>query len=197
MKKLSSKFVLVLRTCNADMTSCGGFKWPKRGPVKCPDWSPTKACGNGLHGFLWGEGNGSLANFSADAKWLVVKVASDSVVDLAGKVKFPRGTVVFCGDRLSATNYIAAVRPGAIVGGTSTSGNYGTSTSGDYGTSTSGDRGTSTSGNHGTSTSGYRGTIVIKWHDGSRYRLAVGYVGEGGILPNVPYVVVDGKIVVK
>ena len=80
-------------------------------------------------------------------------------------------------------------------GGTSTSGNHGTSTSGYGGTSTSGYGGTSTSGNHGTSTSGGGGTstsggggtLIITWHDGSRYRRAVGYVGEDGLKPDTPY----------
>lgn len=38
-------------------------------------------------------------------------------------------------------------------------------------------------------------TIIIKWHDGNRYRLAVGYVGEDGIKPDTPYRVQDGKLV--
>ena len=86
--------------------------------------------------------------------------------------------------------------------GTSTSGDYGTSTSGDCGTSTSGYRGTSTSGNDGTSTSGdygkaksgVGGKIVVKYRDG-RERLAVGYVGEDGIKPDVFYKVDGGKLV--
>ena len=80
--------------------------------------------------------------------------------------------------------------------GTSTSGDGGTSTSGYGGTSTSGDGGTSTSGYGGTSTSGYRGILQIKWYDGYRYRIATAYVGEDGILPNVPYKLDDaGKFV--
>ena len=72
-------------------------------------------------------------------------------------------------------------------GGTSTSGECGTSTSGNHGTSTSGNHGTSTSGNGGTSTSGESGELRIRYWDGNRYRLKVGYVGENGIKPNVPY----------
>jgi hypothetical protein len=143
------------------MSSHSGFKWPPKGPVKCDDWKPVKACGNGLHGFLWGEGDGLLANFDESAKWLVVEVLATEIVDLKSKVKFPRGTVVFCGSRFDATRYIAERAPNAvkaIVGGTSTSGYGGTSTSGDMGTSTSGDMGTSTSGYGGTSTSGVGGT---------------------------------------
>ena len=32
--------------------------------------------------------------------------------------------------------------------------------------------------NNGTSISGNYGTLIITWHDGSRYRTVVGYVGE-------------------
>jgi hypothetical protein len=158
--------VLVLRTCAADWTSHGGFVWPESGELSAPDWNPEPICGYGLHGFLWGCGDGGLASWDADARWLVVEVAADSIVELGGKVKFPRGRVVFCGSRLEATTMIAQRRGGAIIGhttntgdgGTSTSGYRGTSTSGTRGTSTSGDGGTSTSGTRGTSTSGYRGT---------------------------------------
>ena len=97
------KKALVLRTCDADMTSRSGFVWPASGPVKCPDWDPRPTCGNGLHGALWGEGNGWLFNWKADAVWQVVEVDADSVVDLDGKVKFPRGVVVHTGDQKSAT----------------------------------------------------------------------------------------------
>jgi hypothetical protein len=126
---------------------------------------------------------------------LVVEVCASAIVDIGGKVKFPRGVVVYSGTRDIATAMIHDVKRGAIIGGTSTSGykststsgDYGTSTSGDYGTSTSGYRGTSTSGNRGTATSGNRGTLVIKHFDGSRYRLRVAYIGEDGIKPNTPY----------
>lgn len=57
----------MLRTCAADMTAHGGFVWPKEGEVCAPDWRPDARCGNGLHGLLWGEGDGSLLNWSADA----------------------------------------------------------------------------------------------------------------------------------
>ena len=170
----SNKKVLVLRTCDEDMSSKNGFKWPVKGPVKCTDWLPTNECGNGLQGFLYGEGDGNLASWADKAKWLVVSVSEADIVNLDGKVKFPKGNVVFCGNRFDATQYIAAKAPNnvkAIIG---------------Y-TSVSGDKGVSTSGRYGTSTSGVGGKLVITWHDCNRYRLAIGYVGEGGILPNVAY----------
>src|ERR1700690_2248889 len=183
--KRNEKRVFVLRTCGANMTSKNGFKWPEKGAVECHDWLPEPKCGNGLHGFLWGEGDGELAKWSADAKWLVVSVLEKDIVHIDRKVKFPRGNVVFCGGRKEATDYIAArLPPGrtpAIIGhfavsgdyGTSTSGDRGTSTSGDYGTSTSGERGTSSGGYYGTSTSGYYGTST----SGDRGTSTSGYRG--------------------
>jgi hypothetical protein len=314
---MSPEYVHVLRTCAADMTAHGGFRWPEAGPVEAPDWRDDGECGGGLHGLLRGEGNGGLLDWSPDARWLVVRVLASDVRDLVGKVKFPRGEVVHCGDRLSATAAIAALHPEvrAIVGGTATAGYGGTATAGDLGTATAGyggtatagdlgtatagyggtatagdggtatagdrgtatagyggtatagdggtatagdrgtatagyggtatagyggtatagdggtatagyggtatagdrgtatagyggtatagdggtatagDRGTATAGYGGTATAGDLGTICIKHWDGSRYRLAVGYVGEGGIKPGVAYRVCDGKLV--
>ncbi|WP_422932086.1 hypothetical protein [Singulisphaera sp. PoT] len=251
------------------MTSHGGFKWPESGLCEAPDWEPTEECGHGLHGFLWGEGDGDLAIWDRDAKWLVVEVEAETVINLDGKVKFPRGNVVFCGDRLGATTYLAenGGQGKAIVGGTATAGyrgtatagyrgtatagsygtatagyrgtatagdsgtatagdsgtatagdsgtatagsygtatagyrgtatagDSGTATAGDRGTATAGDRGTATAGDRGTATAGDRGTIEVAWYDyaADRRRKAVGYIGENGLLPNVPYRLVDGK----
>ena len=81
--------------------------------------------------------------------------------------------------------------------GTATAGDDGTATAGYAGTATAGTRGTATAGTRGTATAGYAGTVTIRWWDGAtqRYRLTVGYVGEGGIEPNTPYRVEDGKLV--
>ena len=210
---------LMLRTCVRDsegrLTAHGGFIWPAHGIVECPDWKPTKACGNGLHGFLRGCGAGGLANWTDKAVWLVVDIVARQVVDLGDKIKVPGGRVIFSGDRLEALALMARLGhlDAGHVGGTSTSGDGGTSTSGDRGTSTSGDGGTSTSGYGGTSTSGVGGTstsgyggtstsgdggiIQIKWWDdkAGRYRLTTGYVGEDGIEANTKYHLVDTKFV--
>jgi hypothetical protein len=163
--KLNEGEALVLRTCNVDLTAYKGFKWPESGVVEAPDWDPKPECGYGLHGLLWGEGDGSLLNWSPDAKWLVCKVVASECVELRGKVKFPRCEVVFCGDRLGATKLIQAHRPGAAVtGGTATAGNHGTATAGDSGTATAGNHGTATAGNHGTATAGYKGTATAGNH---------------------------------
>jgi hypothetical protein len=171
--------VLVLRTCNDDLTSYGQFKWPEKGQVKALDWDPTPECGHGLHGLLWGEGNGYLLNWSSDAKWLVVKVDEDKIVKIdEDKVKFPHGIVVHVGDQISATNYILAnggegrtivganVAKGpkqtAVSGykGTATAGEGGTATAGEGGTATAGDGGTATAGEDGTATAGEGGTAT-------------------------------------
>ena len=169
---------LILRTCDKNGLSSGGFQWPKSGHVEAPDWKPTRECGNGLHGALWGEGDGSLLSFGRDAVWIVAEVSE--WIDLDGKVKFPSANVLHYGDRQTATDFIAANGAiGAVIGGTATAG---------Y-------RGTATAGDGGTATAGYGGMICIKWHDGKRYRISVGYVGERGIKPNIAYRCVSGSFV--
>ena len=175
--------VLVLRTCNADMTSRNGFKWPKRGPVSCNDWDPAPRCGNGLHGLAWGIGNAELMDWSRDAVWLVVGVKSSEMVDVGGKVKFPRGYVMYRGNRADAVLKIQKTSPDpklcagstATAGdaGTATAGDAGTATAGNRGTATAGDAGTATAGNRGTATAGNRGTATA----GNRGTATAGYAG--------------------
>jgi hypothetical protein len=112
---------LVLRTVAADMVSRGtnadgsprpDFTWPALGPVQCSDWEPTPACGHGLHGLLWGEGDWGLLAREADAKWQVVEVDTASVVkiDNGEKVKFPRGEVLYSGEQAIATTMVLCGR---------------------------------------------------------------------------------------
>jgi len=192
---------LMLRTCAADMTSYGGFRWPADGPVECPDWDPSPECGGGLHGALWGEGDGELFYWEPDARWLVVEVESSIVVDLGGKVKVPRGVVVHCGDRESATAYIqaggAAAR--AVIGGTAIAGYRGTAIAGYRGTAVAGDGGMATAGydgtavagkcgiatagNCGTATAGDCGTATAgDWGTATAGYLGTATAGEGGVV---------------
>ena len=153
---------LILRTCKADLTSHGGFQWPESGEVVAPDWSPSEECGSGLHGLLWGAGDAGLLDWSDTAKWLVAEIDAEKAVDLGGKVKFERASVVFVGDRHEAANYIRdnGGDGHAIVSGTATAGYRGTATAGDRGTATAGVRGTATAGYRGTATAGDRGTAT-------------------------------------
>src|SRR5690606_1816815 len=156
---------LMLRTCAEDMTAHGGFLWPVEGYVACPDWSPKPCCGYGLHGLLWGEGDGSLLSWDPDARWLVCEVDARQIVELSGKVKVPCAWVLYCGDRLGATSYLAErARGGAAVGRAATAGDRGTATAGDGGTATAGDGGTATAGYGGTATAGDHGTATAGDH---------------------------------
>jgi len=106
-----------------------------------------------------------------------------------------RGTAT-AGDRGTAT---AGYRGTATAGyrGTATAGDRGTATAGDRGTATAGDSGTATAGDSGTATTGYRGTatagdsgmISIQYWDSKaeRYKVMIGYIGEGGLKPGIAY----------
>ena len=175
--------VLCLRTCSSDLKSHKGFQWPESGPVECPDWSAVPECGNGLHGMLHGEGDYQLLNWDDTAKWLVVEVEQSVIIDLSGKVKFPRGVVVCCGDRRTATDFIIKHGlPGKKVLG-------GTATAGDRGTATAGYMGTAAAGTYGTATAGAYGCISILWYDITKntYRRAVAEVDGVIIKANVKY----------
>ena len=212
---MTAERVLVLRVCRADLTSpsidANGFRWPEAGEVAAPDWDPYPRCGGGLHGWLWGEGkvHGNIGQDVIDdpkSRWLIVEVLKSDVVELPGKVKFPRGEVVFVGDREAAVAYlverapsgksIAFHRATAGESGTATAGESGTATAGYGGTATAGHGGTATAGDRGTATAGESGTIAIRWYDPKcdKYRLAVAEVGESGIEPATAYCldIVDG-----
>jgi len=180
---------LILRTCNADLTSHNGFQWPESGLAEAPDWNPEPICGYGLHGLLWGEGDADHLNLDSDAKWLVVEVETSTLVDLNGKVKFPRGNVVHCGTKESATVYLVenGARGRKVVhatltggygstltggnGSTLTGGNRSTLTGGDGSTLTGGDDSTLTGGNGSTLTGGDDSTLT----GGNRSTLTGGY----------------------
>ncbi|MFJ1253401.1 hypothetical protein ACGLHR_11690, partial [Cupriavidus sp. CuC1] len=182
---------LVLRVCRHNMTSRGGFAWPEvGGEVAAPDWKANSECGNGLHGWLYGQGDHSCVNYwqEENSKWLVLEVPSADIVMLGGKCKFPRATVRFVGTKSEAADYILAHEPraanvdviGAVrlvgdklnvlvgslgtatagEGGTATAGKGGTATAGNYGTATAGEGGTATAGNYGTATAGEGGTAT-------------------------------------
>ncbi|MFY9328404.1 MAG: hypothetical protein WAO76_10355, partial [Georgfuchsia sp.] len=59
-KKTAPETALVLLCCKADMSSKNGFVWPGVGGIAtAPDWKDNKKCGNGLHGWLYGQGDHS------------------------------------------------------------------------------------------------------------------------------------------
>ena len=188
--KVATGKVLIMRSCDENLKSYGGFQWPDSGICIAPDFKETKLCGNGLHGFLKGEGDGSLGNFDISAKWLICEVDESQIIDLVGKVKFKKCEVIFCGCLKDAANIIATIYPNLkTIGGTATAGYSGTATAGDSGTATAGysgtatagysgtatagDRGTATAGDSGTATAGYSGTATA----GDRGTATAGYSG--------------------
>ncbi len=191
---------LMLRTCHADMTSHGGFVWPESGPVEAPDWSPVAECGHGLHGLLWGAGDYALLSSAYDARWLVVEVDAAGVVDIGGKVKVPRGVVVYCGTSAGALAVLRGARWGLEQidpVASSTGGAAHASTTGDdaHASTTGGYAHASTTGRdscacalgYGSRVRSTHGPLVAAWWDGERRRIAVAYPGEGRIEAGVWY----------
>ncbi len=176
------KPVLVLRVCESTGYSSNNFYWPLIGPVSCPDWEDHTFCGNGLHGWLHGAGSSFCANKklleNVNSLWLVVEVPS--YIDLGGKIKFPSGTVVYCGSQEGATKYLrdndeladCTSKP-IIIGNILTVGDYEIGIGGDHSKVTSGMYGTSITGDHSISTSGDKGT--------SRSEMGISISGDNGV----------------
>lgn len=136
----------------------------------------------GLHGLPWGVGDGALLCWEPGALWLVWEAVASEVVDIDGaKSKAPRGVIRYVGTREEAARFILD--------------NGGAGKAVTAATASAGDRGTASAGYRGTASAGDRGTILQKWWDGSRYRIAVGYIGEDGLEPGVKYRCEAGKII--
>ncbi len=174
---------LVIRTVDQDMQAHGGFVWPASGPVECPDWNTTKACGHGFHGLLDGLGDYSLLSSLPTAKWLIVKVKRSECIEIGGKVKFPRGEVIYCGGvggafKLIAPEWIRVVTEAALRA-TSTVAKKAKQSAAALGK----DGIAIVQGLRGTAMAGEHGTIILPWWDeqAKRHRISVGYIGEGGL----------------
>ena len=194
---MNKKTSLVLRVCRPDGTSHGGFQWPLTvgAEVVAPDWEANDECGNGLHGWLYGQGHYGCASYweKSDAKWLVLEVESERIQMLEGKCKFERCIVRFVGDRAEAAAHLIEHEPksadvavigaslqvgakqsglvgalGTLTGGyrsTLTGGDYSTLTGGDYSTLTGGDYSTLTGGDESTLTGGDCSELRIRYWD--------------------------------
>ena len=200
-----SNTIRVLRTCNADGTSRNGFQWPltEGAVVECPDWSPVAECGNGLHGLAEGEGDWGLLNWEPDAVALVLEVDESVVVEIGAKVKFPRAIVrkvgklagLLCELACDAKRITAQVTDLISKVGSSDSQ---LAASGDYSqlAASGADSVAISAAPSCTAKTGERGAIALTWHDGTRYRITVGYVGEG-LEPDTWYRLDDaGQLVV-
>jgi hypothetical protein len=192
---------LVMKVVGPDMRSYGGFLWPESGYVEAPDWDPQPACGRGLHGWLNGQGDYTCQSFTEidGAKWLILEV--DNFIDLVGKVKFQSCTVVHCGTRQTATNYLLqAGISGPIIGVTVSggpnsrvSGGDGSTVSGGPNSRVSGGYGSTVSGGYGSTVSGVDGSTVVGGY-GSTVVGGYGSTVSGG--PNSRVSGGDGSTVV-
>ena len=180
---LDSSKVLILRSCHAGFKAHGGFQWPCQvGAVVTPErWNSSTECGNGLHGFLKGEGCGSLADWSETAEWLVVEADTASVVNLGGeKVKVPRCTIAHVGQgdsavakRIDCLTFMASKGQlgEAPIGRVAQALGYGSTLTGGYrSTLTGGDGSTLTGGDGSTLTGGDHSTLLFKFWHGSKGR---------------------------
>ena len=145
---------LVMKVVGPDMRSYGGFLWPESGYVEAPDWDPQPACGRGLHGWLNGQGDYTCQSFTEidGAKWLILEV--DNFIDLVGKVKFQSCTVVHCGTRQTATNYLLQAGISGPIIGVTVSGGPNSRVSGGDGSTVSGGPNSRVSGGYGSTVSG-------------------------------------------
>ena len=105
------------------------------------------------------------------------------------------GSTLTGGDRSTLTGGTCSTLTG---GDRSTlTGGYGSKlTGGKYSALTGGDRSTLTGGDDSKLTGGNNSTLIIQYWDKNKFRIAIAYVGENGILPNVKYKVNDkGKFI--
>ena len=175
--------ILCLKSLPANLQAYEGFQWPETGHVKAPDWMPTESCGNGLHAFRWGAGDADLACTDDDAKWLVLEVKEEGIIDLDGKVKFKECEVLFCGARDVAVAIIQHHAPADTLV------MYATLTGGNRATLTGGNRATLTGGDGATAVGGMWSILIIKYWDRNDevYKMKAGLVDGVNFLPGVKY----------
>jgi len=167
---------LVLRVCRKDMTSHDGFKWPKKvgSIVSAPDWIDNKECGNGLHGWLYGQGDHSCVNYWGEegANWVVLEVETAGIIMLGGKCKFQSAKIKFIGAKQDAAEYLIKNEPKAASvavigrtvevseGGEALAGALSTMTGGDSAKMTGGDSAKMTGGDSAKMTGGDSATMT-------------------------------------
>ena len=170
--------VYILKCVGADHRSlhpeANGFQYPELGEVEAPDFDPKPECGHGLHGFLWGKGNGALAFYTGTEVWKVIAVEENgNLIHIdQEKVKFKNGTIVFSGTRKEATDFLRPLLPQEMVdktiigeflqvgdGEKTIGGDYSTVSGGNHSTISGGYSSTVSGGNHSTISGGSASTV--------------------------------------
>lgn len=140
---------------------------------------------------MWPEEDWSDIKEYDDALWQVVEVEESDLVHIGGKVKFPRGEVVYSGEFAVAFNMVAkawlAKLPTSYAIAVDDKDPL-TTDKDEAQIASSGDSaqieaiGSSSviacAGSVEKFKAGENGCIAAHWHDGTRARFAVGYVGE-------------------
>ncbi|HBO6386318.1 TPA: hypothetical protein L4737_006144 [Pseudomonas aeruginosa] len=176
-------------TAGDEGTATAGYKGTATAGYKgtaTAGYKGTATAGN------WGTATAGYKGTATAGNWGTA-TAGDEGTATAGD----EGTAT-AGDEGTAT---AGYKGTATAGykGTATAGNWGTATAGDEGTATAGYKGTATAGYKGTATAGEKGEIRIRYWDEKteRYRTVIGYIGEDGLEPNVPYKLSAGRKLVR
>ena len=179
-----------LRTVNKNCISYNNFKWDlKIGAINtCGDWNEKPECGGGLHGIRNAVGSASLLDWSENAIPFVF--SSTKYIDIDNqKSKVQKAKIEFVGKSIpECSTWI--YQKTSIQGGIAVciSGGYGATVSGgDRAMVSGGDEATVSGGYGATVSGGYEAIIQIKYYDGNRYRIKIGYIGEDGLKPNIKY----------
>lgn len=87
-----------MKVVNHDMTTRNGFKWKRRGLVKCEgQFIKNLYLDCGLYGFKIDDIDISSVPYyidSINANFLILRVKTKSIIDLKGKCKFPEAYVI-------------------------------------------------------------------------------------------------------
>ena len=190
MQQADPSRVYLLRSCRSDFRAHGGYLWPSVVGAEChPErWDPSPVCGDGLHGFVNGEGGAGLADWSDAAQWIVFSAPINQVVALGpskSKAAVARIEHVGVGDtgadrRRSCLAFLARIgRLGPAAMGVQRQG---------------GDGSTLTGGARSTLTGGSNSILIFRWWDYVACCMRL-VVGDGKLKPNTAYTVRDCAIV--
>ncbi|WP_298303015.1 hypothetical protein [uncultured Erythrobacter sp.] len=99
---------LMVRTCRNDLSSCGGFQYPRTGYVEAEDWELADVAEVGIWGYLDGKGNLKEGlGLYYPRLWQVLTVL-ESEIEQPGTLgwRVPRARVDFTGDMQEVLDYL-------------------------------------------------------------------------------------------